>query len=264
MILHQNTLKTPLQRSLGDAFEQNQFEVHWQFICDPRNRKRVGAEMLSRWNSPEEGLVLPENYVEAILNTDMKARLDFFMLDKACSRLEQLKKAGECEFWLTCNFSRSTIASDHFLPSFRETVTAHDFDHKNLVIEITESGALDDSPAACRNLEICKKDGFKIALDDFGSGNTSFRDLCDFPIDILKIDKQIVDKVKNARGKAVITGLCSLAHSLGMQVVCEGVETDDVNQAIIDCGCDLIQGFYYSRVVSENEAMKLYFSGSDS
>ena len=105
---------------------------------------------------------------------------------------------------------------------------------------------------------LSKKLGCRIALDDFGSGYTSFRDLCEYPVDIIKVDRDIVTRSSSARGYAVLVGIIQMAHALRIRVLCEGIETENENKRAIDAECDYIQGFMYSRVLPLENAIDLY------
>ena len=104
------------------------------------------------------------------------------------------------------------------------------------------------------NVKKCKELGFKIYLDDLGSGYTSLSNLCDYPIDVVKIDRDILLKTDTPKGKDLFTGIIALAHSLNMGVVCEGVETEEQNIFVSDSECDFIQGWYYSKAMPEEKA----------
>lgn len=117
---------------------------------------------------------------------------------------------------------------------------------------------MDNTTVAYRNILECKSMGCRIALDDLGSGYSSLQDLCDYPIDIIKIDRHILLKSTTPRGNALLEGLTKLGHDLGMKVLCEGVESEAEKQRVCKAGCDYVQGFYYSRVLPKEEANLFY------
>ena len=117
---------------------------------------------------------------------------------------------------------------------------------------------MDNTTVAYRNILECKKMGCKIALDDLGSGYSSLQDLCDYPIDMIKIDRHILLKSTTPRGNTLLQGLTKLGHDLGMKVLCEGVESETEKQRACEAGCDYVQGFYYSRVLPRDEADLFY------
>ena len=136
---------------------------------------------------------------------------------------------------------------------FEEIVNKYSFERSNLVIELTEDSLADNKAVAFQNILACKKLGFKVALDDLGSGYSSIIDLCDYPIDIIKIDRHIVAKSTTPRGNALLRGIVKLAHDLEINVLCEGVETEKENINSRNAECDYIQGYYYSHVLPQEE-----------
>ena len=117
---------------------------------------------------------------------------------------------------------------------------------------------MDNTTAVYSNILACKEMGCQIALDDLGNGYSSLQDLCDYPIDMIKIDRHILLKSTTPRGNALLQGLTKLGHDMGMKVLCEGVECEDEKQRVFEAGCDYIQGFYYSHVLPKGEADQFY------
>ena len=158
--------------------------------------------------------------------------------------------------WISCNFTRITVSSTDFLQRFREITEKYRFDHSNLILELTEDSLSDNHTAAYLNILACKKEGYRIALDDFGSGYTSFSDLCDYPIDLIKVDRHIIAKATTERGSVLLNGICKLARYLDVLVLCEGVETAEENAVVQTVNCDFVQGYFYSRSYPLYEALE--------
>ena len=255
-------LKTKLCRNLSTAVENAEFKLYLQFVTDARNGRPVGAEALSRWQSREDGLLTPGNYIEELQNAGIIDRLDFYMLEESCRRLELWKSTGRGSMSISCNFARLTISRADFADRLRKIAGRYDFNADRLIIELTEDSLSDNKALAYQNVLTCKELGFRIALDDLGCGYTSFSDLCDYPVDIIKVDRHIVAKSATPRGKALLRGIVDFAHGLGIKVLCEGVETAAENENVIDSGAEYIQGFYYSRVFPADEADKFYYKYS--
>ncbi|MGN1080483.1 MAG: EAL domain-containing protein, partial [Acutalibacteraceae bacterium] len=241
------------QRRLTKAINNNEFKMYMQFIVDAKSGEIKGAEALSRWQNPEDGTLLPARYIEAMHMSGEIKELDFLIFEQICRKLEKWSKTDKRDLWISCNFTRATICESNFLSRFNETVKKYSFERDKLVIELTEDSLADDKAVVYKNILECKKAGFKIALDDLGSGYSSFSDLCDYPIDIIKIDRHIVAKTATPRGNALLRGITKLAHDLGIKVLCEGVETEKENINSINADCDYIQGYYYSRVLPQEE-----------
>ncbi|MFR0987129.1 MAG: EAL domain-containing protein, partial [Frisingicoccus sp.] len=137
----------------------------------------------------------------------------FFIFEMACRQLEEWKQEGK-NLFLSCNFTRMTIAQEDFAEELEKIAGRYEFDYSNLVIEITEDVMEKNKEMAFDNISRCKALGFKIALDDIGSGYTSFSDLRDYPIDIVKIDRSILNSAVTEQGIALLGGLIILVHSL--------------------------------------------------
>ena len=129
----------------------------------------------------------------------------------------------------------------------------YDFDKSKIAIEITEDAIEKDRETATRNVRLCKELGFRIYLDDLGSGYTSLANLCDYPIDVVKIDRDILLKTDTDKGKDLFSGIIALAHSLNIKVVCEGVETEEQNTLVSSSACDFVQEWYYSKALPLEE-----------
>ena len=254
-LLKREALKQRLQRKLTDALENREFKLYMQFIVDAQTGRICGAETLSRWQSPQEGLLMPSQYVEAMQTAGIIDQLDFYIMEEACRQLEAWGRTGKKEPWLSCNFTRITVSSPDFFERFQAIADRYTFDHRRLVIELTEDSLTDNQTVAFQNVLACKKAGFRIALDDLGSGYSSFSDLCDYPIDVIKVDRHIVSKSVTERGGALLQGICKLARDLNIEVLCEGVESEEENAFARTTGCAYIQGYYYSRVYPQAEAL---------
>lgn len=243
-----------LHEKLGDALAKKQFEPYMQYVYDVGKKTLTGAEVLSRWNHPEEGVLKPSQYLDDMRSTGMIDKLDFLMLEKACHFLETREKEGAGPLHISCNLTQFTISSEHFMDRFIKIVSGYTFDHANLTLEITEDTLVSNQAVAYQNVLKCREMGFRFALDDLGAGYSSINDLCDYPVDAIKIDRHIVSKSVSGQGGALLKGLVDLARKLNIQVICEGVETPEENNAAISSGCDFIQGYYYSRVYPMNDA----------
>lgn len=246
------------REELLSAIKNSRFEMYLQFIYRAEGGKLIGAEVLSRWNHPKEGLLLPAQYMEDMRRTDVIHELDFYMLDRTCRQLERWKKERGGGLSLSCNFARNTFSRSDFLERFERVVKRYDFLHSDLLLEITEDSLINNKAAAYRNIVKCREMGLRVALDDIGSGYSSFNDLCDYPIDLLKIDRHIVVKAASKQGSGLLEGLVDLARRLKVEILCEGVETPEENEMVIRSGCDYIQGFYYSRVFPLERAIEYY------
>ena len=256
-LLNREATKIELQRKLSDAFDRGEFLLYMQMIVD-RNEKIIGAEALTRWQSREKGLLPPGAFIEPLKSAGLIDKLDFYILEETCKQLEQWSLTGKAHLWMSCNFTRLTVSRNDFAERFRDVLGRYQFHHDCLILELTEDSLLDNTTVAYSNILECKKLGCKIALDDLGSGYSSLQDLCDYPIDIIKIDRHILLKSTTPKGNALLQGLTKLGHDLDMTVLCEGVESEEEKHRVCEAGCDYFQGFYYSRVLPREEADLFY------
>lgn len=256
-LLNRETAKIELRQKLLGAIENQEFCLYMQMIVD-QNEKIVGAEALSRWQNHEKGLLNPVEFIEPLKAAGLIHRLDFYILEESCKQLEQWSQSGMGHLWISCNFTRLTIARSDFIERFRAVLEKYRFSHDHLIIELTEDSLMDNTTVAYSNVLACKKMGCQIALDDLGGGYSSLQDLCDYPIDMIKIDRHILLKSTTPRGNALLQGLTTLGHDLEMKVLCEGVENEAEKQRVREAGCDYMQGFYYSRVLPKEEANLFY------
>lgn len=247
-----------LVESFSDGFKNKEFKLYLQFIVDNKTKKITSAEALSRWDSPDRGLLTPGKYIEAMESVGMISRLDFYMFETVCRQLHKWRETEFDSLTISCNFTRITLSEDDFAERIKEIASKYVFDRSKLVIEITEDAIEKNFENALDGVSECKKMGFRVALDDLGSGYTSLSNLCDYPVDIVKIDRDILLKTEKKSGRELFEGMVALAHSLQKQVICEGVETKEQHEFVSASSCDFIQGWYYSRVFPVKEGEQFY------
>lgn len=246
-------MKQKLTENILTGLENNEFKMYLQFIVDSKTKKIVSAESLSRWNSPQEGIIGPANYIGHMESAGLISMHDFYMFELACHQLEKWSNTEYKDISISCNFTRITLSEEDCIDRLKMISQNYKFDKSKLAIEITEDAIEKDRETAKRNVKLCKELGFRIYLDDLGSGYTSLANLCDYPIDVVKIDRDILLKTNTQRGKALFSGIVALAHSLNISVICEGVETEEQNALVSQSNCDYIQGWYYAKAIPSEE-----------
>ena len=242
-----------ITESILKGFENNEFKMYLQFIVDNKTKQIVSAEALSRWDSPAKGLIGPGKYIVNMEMAGLISRHDFYMFELACRQLEKWNGSEFENIALSCNFTRITLSEENFIDKLKIISNGYDFDKSKIAIEITEDAIEKDRETATKNVRLCKELGFRIYLDDLGSGYTSLANLCDYPIDVVKIDRDILLKTENDKGKDLFTGIVALAHSLNIKVICEGVETEEQNSLVSESDCDYVQGWHYSKALPIEE-----------
>ncbi len=235
------------------GIENGEFKMYLQFVVENKTEKIVAAEALSRWEHPQKGVVGPGSYIGHMERSGLISKHDFYMFELVCRQLEKWNGTDYKDISISCNFTRITLSEEDCIEKLKTISDGYKFDKSKLVIEITEDAIEKDRETAKRNVRLCKELGFKIYLDDLGSGYTSLANLCDYPIDVVKIDRDILLKTDTKRGRDLFSGIIALAHNLDMSVICEGVETEEQNSLVSQSECDFIQGWYYSKPIPLNE-----------
>jgi len=258
MLINSEALKSKLLLRLMDGIKNDEFKLYLQFIVDAEESKVIGAEALSRWETKDEGVVMPLNYIDSLKSAGIIDRLDFHVFEQICALLHGWHGTDKGELWLSCNFAKITLSREDFFDRIKAIADRYEFDRSKLIMELTEDSLVNDAEVAFNNVKACKEAGFRVALDDMGSGYSSFSDLWDYPIDIIKIDRHITARSVTGRGNLLLSGIIKFAHTLGIKVICEGVESAEEDSVIRSIGCDYIQGYYYSRVLPKDEALVFY------
>lgn len=235
------------------GIKNNEFKMYLQFIVDNKTKKIVSAEALSRWDNPEKGIMAPGSYIGHMETSGLISEHDFYMFELACRQLEKWKGTEYDDISISCNFTRITLSEEDCIEKLKEISGRYDFDKSKLAIEITEDAIEKDMENAKLNVKLCKELGFRIYLDDLGSGYTALANLCDYPIDVVKIDRDILLKTGTKRGKELFSGIIALAHNLNLLVICEGVETEEQNTLVSQSDCNYIQGWYYAKAIPLEE-----------
>ena len=243
-----------LLKKIENGFENQEFKMYLQFIADNKNKALVSAETLSRWETASGEVIFPGNYIGLMERSGLIVKFDYYMFEKVCKKLSEWKDTEFSDYTISCNITRITISEKDFVEKIEKIANKYDFDRSKLLIEITEDSMEKNLVVAMYNIVKVKELGFRIALDDIGSGNTSLVSLCEYPIDVVKIDRAITLLTDTEKGKKLFLGMVSLAHYLNLKVVCEGVETEVQNNLVSESDCDYIQGWYYSKALPEDKA----------
>ncbi len=240
--------KLKIENNIQNEIDNNRFFLEYQPIIDAKTSKIVGAEVLSRLNSPTEGILTPKHFLSAVNNVGLSGKFDYYIFEKNCKWISN-DKENRIKYVYTINFSRSTLCHPDFADNIIEIAEKYGVDYSCIAIEILEDKNLgeEEKNDMIRNLKRLKKKGILILLDDFGKGYTSFGDLADFDISIVKIDKAITQGALTETGFLILKNIIKTAHDLGFKTLCEGIETEAHRKIVAESGCDLLQGYYFYR-----------------
>lgn len=236
------------QVRLGQGLDRGEFRVFYQPVIDLNHQGEiVGYEALLRWQHPERGLLLPDEFIDLAEETGLIVPLGAWVLEEAC-RDRMLHTDAEDPCTISINVSFSQVAQPDLAEVVARTLSETGTPPSKLCLELTESVLMADIGQAVTALEDLKSLGVKLALDDFGTGYSSLGYLQRFPVDIVKIDRSFVADLGNEGEAAAITdAVVRIGEALDLQVIAEGVENATQQAALQDLGCPMAQGFYYSR-----------------
>lgn len=242
------------------AIEKKEFKMFLQPQVNTHG-KAYGAEALVRWQHPERGLLSPFFFIDILETTGLIYKLDMYMWECAAAKLSEWKKKGDTVHYISVNIS----TKDFYLIDVYEVITSivkkYDIEPKMLKLEITETALMSDLK---KNMEVIKslRDyGFKIEIDDFGSGYSSLNMLKDISADVLKIDMAFLRATENeVKGQDILETIISLGGKLGMEVITEGVETDKQLLMLTEMGCHIFQGYYFSKPIPVEEFEQKYMN----
>lgn len=237
-----------LEDRMKIALAGNEFRVFLQPKFHLPDETVGGAEALVRWESPEEGMIMPNEFIPLFEKNGFIIALDLWVFEEVCRTLERWKSEGLPLIKISVNCSRIHLKDLSFLSRYIDIVDRYDVDRKYLEIELTESAVLKDTDKLNRIIEAIRKNGFGCSMDDFGSGYSSLNMIQNIPVDTLKIDKIFFDQASDSsRSEAVIGSIVAMARALSMVTVAEGVEHRHQVEMLKRTGCDFIQGYVFAR-----------------
>jgi diguanylate cyclase (GGDEF)-like protein len=235
-----------LESRLHVAIEREELVLHYQPKVDLRTGRIVGVEALARWHHPTAGLLDPGRFIPLAEETGLIVALGEWVLAEACAQAVRWQAAGLPPLVVAVNVSARQFQHQRVPDVTAAILRATGLAPWLLEFEVTESLALEDPDRTAAMLTDLKEMGVRCAIDDFGTGYSGLSYLERFPIDALKIDKSFVQSIRPGRGAPIVTAVVALAHSLGLRVVAEGVETRAQLDYLREVGCDEMQGYLFS------------------
>lgn len=235
-----------IESKLKEINFDQEFSLYYMPIIDKYGNVK-GFEALLRWHSPQLGMVSPALFIPIAESTGCFEQIDLWVIEQAFKNYPTLKQEFNSDLELSINISSAEIGSELLIDSLKRLCNSYPIDPQNFVIEITETFATDDGLSALSWLEELRKLGFKIAIDDFGTGYTSLMQMVDYPVDIIKFDKTLVERITQADKKPLASALIDLCHLQEIAVVAEGIEDEIVLHRLIHASCDFHQGFFIAK-----------------
>jgi EAL domain-containing protein (putative c-di-GMP-specific phosphodiesterase class I) len=247
--------RVEIEAALHTAIAHGELLVHYQPVIDLSSGATVGVEALVRWDRPGHGLVPPDAFVPVAEQAGIINELGAFVLRHAIH--DAADWYDHLGINLAVNVSASQLTDPGLAESVLEELAAAGLPAEALSLELTETAYTSASDAAVETLQLVRRSGVRIALDDFGSGYSSLDRVRRFPVDAIKIDREsVVALPRGERDVTIVRAMIELAHALGVPVVAEGVESEAEHAVLVELGCDLAQGYLYAEPLPPEELAK--------
>lgn len=254
LIFEQNILN-----DINGAMEQGQIVIYIQPKYDVVHKKIVGGESLVRWLHPKFGMIPPFKFITVLEKNNYITRLDYYVWEKTCQLLRYLKDKNGSVLPISVNVSRVNFYTTNLVSNLLELVEKYNLEPKDLQLEITETVYTEEKQVIYSIISELQEAGFKILMDDFGSGYSSLNMLKDAPIDVLKLDMAFMRNLdnENERNNIIVESIVELSKKLNISVVVEGVESEKQVNFLKSIGAEVIQGYYFSKPIPTDEYEKL-------
>lgn len=236
-----------IKTSLCDALEREEFQVYYQPQVNVQTGKIMSAEALIRWLHPEKGLISPAQFIPSAEATGFIIQLGEWVLQTACRQMQVWQNAGFSGLRVAVNLSARQFHQPDLSSRVAQILAEIGLEPSSLELELTESLMVEDAPSAIATLRQLKSLGVSISIDDFGTGYSSLSYLAQYPFDTLKIDRCFISNITHGcTNAAIVKAIIQMAHSLCLEVIAEGVETEAEKDFLWRYHCDTMQGYLFS------------------
>ena len=244
-----------IEESMQSAIEERQFKMYLQPKYSIAKNQIVGAEALVRWIHPERGVISPNEFIPIIEENGYIREVDYFIWREAAEFIRRAEESGITDCPISVNVSRVHLQDNACKKELEEIIGQSGINKELLELEITET--LDDQEISRKAYEL-KEEGFKLLMDDFGSGYSSLNILLETPFDVIKLDKKFIENMMvSDKGKLILEQVVMMANRFGLGLLAEGVETKEQVEVLRKIGCDLVQGYYYAKPMPADEFFEL-------
>lgn len=254
------TLRLSLAHGIKRALARQEFQMHYQPICDLSDGSIAGFEALIRWQHPTDGLMQPKDFVWIAEQTGLIREMGLWTLERACMDWPMLRRlTGHGSPFISVNLSAAQISNELLVQDVQHIMSAHNMSPAELKLELTETVMVEQPEIALKVLGHLVALGCGLALDDYGAGHSSLSRLQRYPLGTLKIDHVFIAPIlESAQSLEIVRSSIALAHSLGMNVVAEGVEVGAVGNRLAEIGCDFGQGWHFGKPAPLQELLQRY------
>ena len=237
-----------VEQEIGDALRLGEMELYYQPKIGIKSGEIVGAEALMRWNHRTQGLIMPGQFIHVAEEMGIITKLDEWGMQQACIQNRMWQEKGYAHIKISVNMSQAQLYQTDVVSSVRSALEASGVSPNCLEVELTETMAMIDIDRTVSILNSLKKLGVSISMDDFGTGYSSLSSLKILPIDLLKIDRSLVIDIESSKtARTIAKAIVDMSKALELTVLAEGVETEGQRDILGELGCDVVQGFLYSK-----------------
>lgn len=247
--LRQQVIETQvIEASMYQGLENDEFEIYLQPKYDLKTEKVAGAEALIRWHHPTLGFLTPSRFIPIFEHNGFLLKLDCYVYEKVCCLLQSWIESGETPIPISVNMSRLHVRQQNFVEELEQMVNSHGVPAELIEIELTENAFFEDTQQIIDVMEQLKSKGFRLSMDDFGSGYSSLNLLNMLPVDTVKLDRAMfTETTKAERSKKVAANAIHIVRDLEMTAVAEGIETREQVDFLKNIDCDMVQGYFYAK-----------------
>ena len=248
-----------MENDMRESLSTGEFYLVFQPKHNAFTGELEGAEALLRWNHSELGSLYPSEFIPIMENSGFIVEVDMYVWEETCKCIKRWETLGIKPFPISVNFSRLNFRQSDFVKKILSITNKYRVDRSLLHLEVTENIFESRLNEMQHTLQECQSYGFKIELDDFGSGYSSLNILGDLPLDIIKLDKSFMNEISDRKRSSILHGCINLANSLELNTVVEGVESKEQLDVLRKYGADMIQGYYFSEPMKEENFVKYIF-----
>lgn len=250
-----------IESEMTKALESGEFKVFLQAKWDIVENKLAGAEALARWIRSDGTMIFPNQFIPVFEKNGFIEKLDFYMLESICRLMGNRAKEGKKICPISINQSRLLLHNPEYVNNVSKVISAHSTPTECIELELTETVFLDDRNRMIEIIKQLRSLNLKLSMDDFGSGYSSLNLLKDIPLDVLKIDREFFSEMITSETSIIILQkIIEMAEGLGMEVLCEGVETEEQIETLKRLKCRIVQGYYYSKPIPLEEFIEKYLT----
>ena len=250
-----------IENELRNVILRDELRVFYQPQFDLSTGELIGMEALIRWLHPKKGLIPPNDFIGLAEETGQIHMIGEWVLETACSALKKWIDQGAKPIRVAVNLSTLQLEDDDIIHKISSILEATELPHHLLELEITESSVMNNEQLMINKLNTLKNLGIKLAIDDFGTGYSSLSYLKRLPINLLKIDRSFISNSLNDNIDAdIVRTIIVLAHSMGIDVIAEGVETREQSALLKDLKCDYAQGYYFGKPMPTEKFERILFN----